>query len=123
MKKSAILLLSCPDRKGVVARVSGFIFEHGGNILHADEHGDHDSNTFLMRVEFDPAELSTSLAESVQVSRQLRKNSTFTGGSRSPTTAHAWRFSFRNTITVWSTCSIVTRAGNWPARFPASFPI
>jgi formyltetrahydrofolate deformylase len=61
MKKSAILLLSCPDRKGVVARVSGFIYQHGGNILHADEHGDHDSNTFLMRVEFDPAELSVSL--------------------------------------------------------------
>ena len=62
-KKSAILLLSCPDRKGVVARVSGFIFEHGGNILHADEHGDHDSNTFLMRVEFDPSELSLSLSD------------------------------------------------------------
>jgi formyltetrahydrofolate deformylase len=61
MKKSAILLLSCPDRKGVVARVAGFIFEHGGNILHADEHGDHDSNTFLMRVEFDPSGLSDSL--------------------------------------------------------------
>ncbi len=63
MKKSAILLLSCPDRKGVVARVSGFVFEHGGNILHADEHGDHDSNTFLMRVEFDPSELSLSLGD------------------------------------------------------------
>lgn len=63
MKKSAILLLSCPDRKGVVARVSGFIFEHGGNILHADEHGDHDSKTFLMRVEFDPSELSVSLGD------------------------------------------------------------
>jgi formyltetrahydrofolate deformylase len=61
MKKSAILLLSCPDRKGVVARVSGFIFQRGGNILHADEHGDHDSNTFLMRVEFDPSELDLPL--------------------------------------------------------------
>src|SRR5260370_37088741 len=55
MKKSAILLLSCPDRKGVVASISGFIFQHGGNILHADEHSDIDSGTFLMRVEFDPA--------------------------------------------------------------------
>jgi formyltetrahydrofolate deformylase len=62
MKKSAILLLSCPDRKGVVARVSGFIFQNGGNILHADEHGDHDSNTFLMRVEFDPSELKLPLS-------------------------------------------------------------
>jgi len=60
-KHSAILLLSCPDRKGVVASVAGFIYQHRGNILHADEHGDRDSNTFLMRVEFDPSELDLSL--------------------------------------------------------------
>jgi formyltetrahydrofolate deformylase len=62
-KHSAILLLSCPDRKGVVASVAGFIYQHRGNILHADEHGDHDSNTFLMRVEFDPSELDLSLED------------------------------------------------------------
>jgi formyltetrahydrofolate deformylase len=60
-KKSAVLLLSCPDRKGVVASISGFVFQHGGNILHADEHSDVDSGTFLMRVEFDPAEFDVSL--------------------------------------------------------------
>ena len=65
MKKSAVLLLSCPDQKGVVASVAGFIYEHGGNILHADEHGDSDSNTFLMRVEFDPAELDLPLSDFV----------------------------------------------------------
>jgi formyltetrahydrofolate deformylase len=63
MKKSAVLLLSCPDRKGIVAAVSGFVAEHGGNILHADEHGDHDSSTFLMRVEFDPAEFDIPLSD------------------------------------------------------------
>ena len=63
MKNSAVLLLSCPDRKGVVASVSGFIYQHGGNILHADEHGDADSNTFLMRVEFDPAQLDLPLSD------------------------------------------------------------
>lgn len=65
MKTTAILLLSCPDRKGVVASVSGFIFQHGGSILHADEHGDLDSKTFLMRVEFDPADLDIPLSEFV----------------------------------------------------------
>jgi formyltetrahydrofolate deformylase len=65
MKRSAVLLLSCPDRKGVVASVSGFIYQHRGNILHADEHGDVDSNTFLMRVEFDPAELDLPLSDFV----------------------------------------------------------
>ena len=60
-KKTAVLLLSCPDRKGVVASIAGFVFQHGGNILHADEHSDVDSGTFLMRVEFDPAEFDVPL--------------------------------------------------------------
>jgi formyltetrahydrofolate deformylase len=64
-KHSAILLLSCPDRKGVVASVAGFIYQHRGNILHADEHGDHDTNTFLMRVEFDPSEFDVPLTDFV----------------------------------------------------------
>src|SRR6185437_7683314 len=62
-KKSAVLLLSCPDRKGIVASIAGFISQHGGNILHADEHGDSDSGTFLMRVEFDPAAFDLPLDE------------------------------------------------------------
>jgi formyltetrahydrofolate deformylase len=63
MKTSAILLLSCPDRKGLVAAISDFVFRHNGNILHADEHADEDSNLFLMRVEFDPANFDIPLAD------------------------------------------------------------
>jgi formyltetrahydrofolate deformylase len=63
MKSSAILLLSCPDQKGVVAAISDFVFRHNGNILHADEHADTESNLFLMRVEFDPADFDISLSE------------------------------------------------------------
>jgi len=55
MRTSVVLLISCPDQKGLVATVSDFIFRHGGNILHTDEHTDADSSWFLMRVEFDPA--------------------------------------------------------------------
>jgi formyltetrahydrofolate deformylase len=73
MKASAVLLLSCPDRKGVVAGVAGFIYQHGGNILHADEHGDRDSNTFLMRVEFDPAELDLPLSDFSQQFTEIAK--------------------------------------------------
>ena len=53
MHHSAILLVSCPDRKGVVAAIADFIFRHNGNILFNDEHGDEESNLFLTRVEFD----------------------------------------------------------------------
>ncbi len=54
-KETAVLLISCPDRKGVVASIAEFIYRHNGNILHADEHGDGDTNLFLMRVEWDLA--------------------------------------------------------------------
>jgi len=63
MKNSAILLISCPDRKGEVATIADFIYSHGGNILHADEHGDEESGLFLMRVEFDPKDFNVSLAD------------------------------------------------------------
>lgn len=53
MKDSAILLISCPDKKGIVAAISDFLFRHNGNILHADQHQDADQNLFLMRVEWD----------------------------------------------------------------------
>jgi len=56
MRNSAILLISCPDRKGVVASIAEFIYRHNGNILHADEHGDRETNLFLTRVEFDATE-------------------------------------------------------------------
>lgn len=63
MKPSSILLLSCPDQKGVVAAIAEFVFRHGGNILHADEHGDDESNLFLMRVEFDAAEFDIDFTD------------------------------------------------------------
>lgn len=63
MKNSVVLLISCPDTKGVVATVSDFVFRHNGNILHADEHTDESSNLFLMRVEFDPTDFGIDMAE------------------------------------------------------------
>ncbi len=50
---TAILLLSCPDRKGLVAGVSDFIYRNDGNILHADQHIDPEKSIFLQRVEWE----------------------------------------------------------------------
>jgi formyltetrahydrofolate deformylase len=50
-----ILTLSCPDRTGIVARVSGFLFERGANILDAQQYDDAETGRFFMRVVFDPA--------------------------------------------------------------------
>ena len=63
MKNSAILLISCPDRKGEVAAIADFVYRHNGNILHADEHADEESGLFLMRVEFDSSEFDIDLAD------------------------------------------------------------
>lgn len=51
-KESVVILIHCKDRKGIVARVSGFIHEFGGNILDSDHHTDEETNDFLMRMEF-----------------------------------------------------------------------
>ncbi len=50
---TAILLISCPDRKGLVAGVSNFIYRNDGNIIHADQHTDMEQSIFLQRVEWE----------------------------------------------------------------------
>jgi formyltetrahydrofolate deformylase len=50
-----IALLHGPDQPGLVARVAGWIFERGGNILHADQHRDREAGIFFQRVEWQPA--------------------------------------------------------------------
>jgi len=52
-RTTAILLLSCPDQKGIVAAVSGFIAQHNGNILDADQYSIQPENMLFMRVEWD----------------------------------------------------------------------
>ena len=52
MKDSAVLLIDCPDQRGLVARVSSLLYTHGANILHADQHRDHALGLFFMRVEW-----------------------------------------------------------------------
>ena len=49
---TATLLISCPDQKGLVAKLANFIYANGGNILHADQHYDAGTNLFLSRLEW-----------------------------------------------------------------------
>ncbi|OAM52121.1 formyltetrahydrofolate deformylase [Methylovorus sp. MM2] len=51
-KNTATLLVTCPDRKGIVAAIADFLYRHDANILHADQHQDAENNLFLMRVEW-----------------------------------------------------------------------
>ncbi len=50
---AGVLLVSCPDRAGIVAAVAGFVAEHGGNVIDLQQHTDHTDQAFFQRVEFE----------------------------------------------------------------------
>jgi len=83
MSESATLvaLLHGPDQPGLVARVAGWIFERGGNILHADQHRDMEAGVFFQRIEWVPAQGAASadtegfLAFAASVGMQARVTS------------------------------------------------
>ena len=52
MNHAYVLTLSCPDRRGIVHAVSGFLLEHGGNIEEAAQYNDSGTGLFFMRVQF-----------------------------------------------------------------------
>jgi formyltetrahydrofolate deformylase len=81
MHPEYILTLSCHDQRGIVHRVSGFLAEHGCNIIDSAQFGDAQSQLFFMRVHFaaeDPAisdialrKEFAALASSMQMNAQL----------------------------------------------------
>ncbi|HEY7365938.1 MAG TPA: formyltetrahydrofolate deformylase [Methylomirabilota bacterium] len=82
MSQTATLLITGKDQKGLVYRISEFIYRHQGNILHADHHIDFETGLFLSRVEWDldgfqlaPDEAATAvqaLAEELEMRWELR---------------------------------------------------
>jgi formyltetrahydrofolate deformylase len=77
-KSSATLLIDCPDRKGLVATIADFLYQHGANILHADQHQDQDKGLFFMRVEWELEDFDLTpeaLAQEFEpVARELEMN-------------------------------------------------
>ncbi len=70
----AVLLWQCPDRPGIIARLSSLLFEHGGNILQSDQYTtDAENGRFFIRIAFDfdearnpPAKLERALGDAAQ---------------------------------------------------------
>lgn len=63
MSSPLILTLDCPDRAGITARVTAFLFERGCNIVDAQQFGDRDSGAadrFFMRVVFEAGQLDSA---------------------------------------------------------------
>jgi len=74
MTNTAVLLIDCPDRKGLVAGVSGLLYRFGANITHADQHQDAEAGLFFMRVEWmlNGFDLSAFRAEFESLAAELR---------------------------------------------------
>ena len=51
-KESVVHLIHCKDWKGIVVRVTGFIYDFGGKILDSDHHTDEETNDFLIQMDF-----------------------------------------------------------------------
>ena len=52
MKRTAIILLHCPDRPGIISDVTNFITVNQGNIIYLDQYVDRVENVFFMRIEW-----------------------------------------------------------------------
>ncbi|MBF0216237.1 MAG: formyltetrahydrofolate deformylase [Candidatus Omnitrophica bacterium] len=50
---NATILISCPDKKGITATVTNFVYNNNGNILHSDQHTDDEAKAFFMRIVWD----------------------------------------------------------------------
>ena len=68
-KRTAILLISCPDQPGIVSAVSSFIGNHNGNIVYLDQHVDSRAGLFFMRVEWETENLALSNDEFLEYER------------------------------------------------------
>ncbi len=84
---TATLLISCPDQKGLVAKLANFIYTYGGNIVHADQHRDEAAGLFLSRIEWQ--------LEGFQLGREL-VGPAF-GAIAAPLNA-TWRLHFSDTV-------------------------
>jgi len=65
------LLVSCPDRKGLVASLAQVLYGHGANILDADQHTDPVARMFFQRIRFDVATLNTDRVALAQGIREV----------------------------------------------------
>jgi formyltetrahydrofolate deformylase len=83
-----VALLHGPDQRGLVARASGWIFQRGGNILHADQHRDEDEGIFFQRIEWvPPAGAKPAVEEKsflAYARNELRMHAVVTDSARRP---------------------------------------
>ena len=70
MSNNAILLIQCPDQKGIVSAISEFVFKYKGNITEVDQYIDQESLQFFMRLKWD---LNHFELKEDEISEEFRK--------------------------------------------------
>src|SRR4051812_19349640 len=71
---NVVLILSCPDRPGIVHAVSGFLAQRGGNILESQQFGDRLSGRFFMRIDAElpgPGDVATLRVQFAPVAEEF----------------------------------------------------
>ena len=98
MANELILTLSCPDRRGIVHAVSGFLLEHGNNILEARQFEDRSTGLFFMRVQFSAGDEAST--------------ESFTDAFATTAAEFGMRFAFRLAGRPVPTAILVSRQGH-----------
>ena len=73
-KPTAVLFISCPDQRGLVARIADFVFRHNGNIVDSDHHADEQTGLFLMRVEWEMEGMTIGREQIAEALRPLAES-------------------------------------------------
>ena len=71
MSEIATVLVSCPDRKGIVASLAQVLYGHGANILDSDQHSDPAAGQFFQRVCVDLSDLHSDRVSLEAALREL----------------------------------------------------
>lgn len=69
-KNLGTLLVSCPDRRGIVAGLAQLLYGHGANILDSDQHSDEAAGMFFQRIRFD---LSEAMSDRTTLEKAVRE--------------------------------------------------
>lgn len=79
-RTTATLLISCRDRKGIVATVAEFVTRNNGNILHAEQHTDKQDGVFFQRLEWEMDNFSIAASDVAQAVDPIAKTFEMTWG-------------------------------------------
>ena len=116
---SVVLTVTCPDRTGIVAAVTGFIAAHGGWVVEAAQHGDLATGRFFQRIEVMADSLPSGPRSSAERFAEVAAEfAARLAGSATPTCAKRVVMLVAGRTTAWPTCSTAGAAVTCGATSP-----